>query len=62
MPMTLDPFAEKLRADRAERALAVAEAKLARVLAIVDSWEQTFGDLGIKASVAAEAIRGSVVD
>ena len=51
---------EMLRADRAEDSLREREKQLARVLEAADSWEETWGDGPIKASVAANAIRRAV--
>ena len=55
--MTYD---DRLRADRAESALFIAEQRLARVLAMVDHWEQTFPEQ-IRTDVAAESIRKTVL-
>ncbi len=35
-------------------------AKLQRILEMADAWESTWGDGGIKASVAAEALRRTI--
>lgn len=56
----MNAYEETLRADRAELALRAAERKLARVLQMADSWEDEWGDRGIKASVAAAALRREV--
>ena len=53
-------YEEMLRADRAELALADAQRKLARVLEMADAWEKTWGEGGIKANVAAGALRRAV--
>lgn len=53
-------YEEMLRADRAELALKDAQEKLARLLEMADAWDQRWGDGGIKASIAATAIRRAV--
>ena len=55
-----DAYEEMLRADRAELALREADRKLALVLEMADSWEETWGEGGIRANVAAGAIRRAV--
>jgi hypothetical protein len=58
--MTVDAYEQMLRADRAEHALRDANTKLARILQMADSWESRWGETGIRADVAAAAIRRTV--
>jgi hypothetical protein len=52
--------AETLRADRLEDALRQRERQLARLVQMADSWTKDFGERGIKATLAAEAIRMTI--
>lgn len=58
--MMPDAYEEMLRADRAELALAEATRKLAYLLEVADSWEESWGGGKINTDVAVASMRQAV--